>query len=125
MLPNMFTNTKRNLIAGVTAAAVLVSGAAPAMAWGKNEQQFLAGVVTTLAVTQLIANSPKYGNRAPVYQQAPVYQPAPQPRYRYYRPAPQRPVYYEPAPVSIYGTPDWPHVQQLHLERAVSASSRP
>ncbi|MEO8242047.1 MAG: peptidoglycan-binding protein [bacterium] len=99
MLPTMFTNTKRNLIAGVTAAAVLVAGAAPAMAWGKGEQQFLAGIVATLAVTQLIKNSPKYGNPAPVYQ------PAPRPQYRYYRPTHQRPVYYQPAPVSIYGTP--------------------
>lgn len=92
MLPSMFSNAKRNLIAGVTAFAVLVSGTSPALAWGKGEQQFLAGVATTLLLSQLIKNSPRYRQQAV-------------PQQHYYTPRPQRPVYYEPEQVSIYGTP--------------------
>ena len=85
MLPNMFTNAKRTVIAGVTALAVLASGTAPALAWGKNEQNFAKGIAATLLVQALIreANSQKY-------------------RTVYVQPAP---VYYYPAPVSIYSTP--------------------
>jgi len=93
MLPSMLINAKRNLIAGVTAVAVLAAGTSPALAWGKNEQQFLAGVATTLLIGQLIRNSPRYG------------QPAAQPQPQYYAPRPHRPVRYSPQPVSIYGTP--------------------
>jgi hypothetical protein len=89
MLPSMFANTKRNLIAGVTAVAVLAAGTSPALAWGKNEQQFLAGVVSTLVVGAIIRD---------IRQQNAAQQPVPTPRYH-------RPVRYQPAPVSIYGTP--------------------
>ena len=92
MLPSMFANTKRTLIAGVTAIAVLASGVTPALAWGKNEQQFLAGVATTLLLGQMIKNSSR-ANRP---------QTAPQPHYQPYQ---ERPVRYEPQSVSIYGTP--------------------
>ena len=92
MLPSMFANTKRNLIAGVTAFAVLAAGVNPALAWGKPEQQFLAGVATTLLIGQLIKNSPRFGQP----------QAAPQPPYV---PRQHRPVRYNPQPVSIYGTP--------------------
>jgi Putative peptidoglycan binding domain len=89
MLPLMST-TKRNLIAGVTAVAVLAAGTSPALAWGKPEQQFLAGVVSTLVVGAII-NDIKQQHAVP----QPQYQP---PRYRH-------PVRYQPQPVSIYGTP--------------------
>jgi hypothetical protein len=118
MLPLM-SNAKRNLIAGVTAVAVLAAGSSPALAWGKNEQQFLAGVVTTMVVGGLILHQPRYGQPQPQYQ--PQYQPRPQyqPQYQpqpqqyqpqHYQPRPryqheQRPVRYQPAPVSCYGTP--------------------
>jgi hypothetical protein len=85
MLPIMFTNAKRNIIAGVTAFAVLASGAAPAMAWGKNEQQFLKGVAAALLVQSIIRTVDKPAYRPPVQQ--------------------PRPIYYNPAPVSIYQTP--------------------
>ena len=101
MLPSICANVKTKLIAGVTALAVLTAGTAPAQAWGKNEQQFVAGAVTALALGALILNSPKYGQARPVYQ--PQYQQKPQ----YYTPrtSHKRPVRYEPAPVSIYSTP--------------------
>ena len=101
MLPSMFTNTKRNIIAGVTAFAVLAAGTAPALAWGKNEQNFTKGVLATLLVQGIIRSNEKPGYRPPVYyQQPPVYyqQPAP----IYYAPAP---VYQAPPMYSIYGTP--------------------
>ena len=106
MLPSILTNAKTTLIAGVTALAVLTAGTAPAQAWGKPEQQFVAGAATAVLLGALIMNSPKYGNQQPAYHppvyqppvyQPPVYQPRP---YRYHRP-----VRYEPAPVSIYGSP--------------------
>jgi len=93
MLPSMFANAKRNLIAGVTAFAVLASGTTPALAWGKGEQQFLAGVATTLLLGQIIKNSPRY-------RQQPV-----APQQHYYTPRPHRPAYYEPQHTSIYATP--------------------
>jgi hypothetical protein len=81
---------KRNAIAGVTALAVMVGGTTPALAWGKNEQNFLAGIAATLLVQDLLRHAkrqqaPAY--RAPVHR-APVYVP---------------PVRYQP--VSVYATP--------------------
>ena len=92
MLLNMFTNTKRNLIAGVTAVAVLAGGAAPALAWGKGEQNFVAGVAATLLAQALIRDA----NRQPVY--------APR-RPVYYQPQPRPPVYYPPVQPGVYNSP--------------------
>ena len=83
MLPVM-SNIKRNLIAGVAAISVMAAGASPAMAWGKNEQKFLTGVLSVLAVQAVLREV----NRSKVTRQ-PVY---------------QAPVRYEPAPVSIYSS---------------------
>jgi hypothetical protein len=55
------------------------------MAWGKNEQQFLKGVAAALLVQSIIRTIDK-----PTYH-PPVQQPGP--------------IYYNPAPVSIYQTP--------------------
>ena len=84
MLPIM-SNFKRNMIAGVTALSVAAAGASPALAWGRDEQNFLKGVLATVAVGALIQQA----NRAKVTR-APVY---------------QAPVRYEPAPVNVYATP--------------------
>ncbi len=84
MLPSMFANTKRNLIAGVTAFAVLAAGTSPALAWGKGEQQFLAGVVSTILVQQILKDIQR--NQQP----QPTYNP---------------PVRYEPRPINIYRSP--------------------
>lgn len=84
MLPLM-SNAKRNLIAGVTAFAVLAAGTTPALAWGKNEQQFLAGVAATILFQEILRDAKRH--QRPVYQQ-PVY---------------QDPVRYQPT--SVYSTP--------------------
>ena len=84
MLP-VISNIKRNLIAGVAAISIVAAGATPAMAWGKNEQQFLTGVISVLAVQALLREA---NHRAKVTRQ-PVY---------------QAPVRYEPPPVSIYSS---------------------
>jgi len=100
MLPVM-SNAKHNLIAGVTAMAVLATAAQPAMAWGKGEQNFLAGVVTTIIAGQIIRDVNRNGGhrpnppQPPVYHQPPIYQP----------PVYHQPAYYEPQQISIYRTP--------------------
>ncbi len=88
MLLSTISHTKRNLIAGVAALAVVTAGTSPALAWGRNEQQFLAGVLTTIAVGAVInqANKRNQVARQPVYSNT-------------------QPVVYAPAPTSIYSTP--------------------
>lgn len=94
MLPSMFANAKRNLIAGTTAVALLVGATSPALAWGAREQGIATGVLATLLVGGIIldANRPRYAPQ-PIYR-GPVYR---QPVYR-------QPVYYQPQPDSIYNT---------------------
>ncbi|MGQ0563763.1 MAG: peptidoglycan-binding domain-containing protein [Gemmobacter sp.] len=78
MLP-MIAKTRTALIATATAAAIALTAAAPAQAWGKNEQNFLKGVLATVIVGQVIKEvrkgQPRY--QQPVYPQTPVYVPAP------------------------------------------------
>jgi hypothetical protein len=73
MLPTVST-TRIALTGALAAAAIALTPAAPAHAWGKNEQKFLAGVLTTLAVGAIV-------NEARKAQRPPAYQPAPQPVY--------------------------------------------
>lgn len=116
MLPNILntgfvTKAKTHLIAGVTAVAILAAGAMPAEAWGKKEQQFLAGAVTAGLIGALILQSNNRAHAKP--QPQPQYQPRHEPRYQprvipepqYYTPTPRQPTYYQPAQVSIYGSP--------------------
>ncbi len=84
----MLPIAKSKAIAAVAALAVAAGAAAPAQAWGKKEQGFLAGVLTAVIIDELIDNN-RHRRVAPA--------PAPTPR----------PVYVEPAPNygSIYRTP--------------------
>lgn len=93
MLPAVKTNVKRMTLAALASLSIAALPAAPALAWGPNEQNFLKGVVATIAVQALIREAKKHP-RQPVYQQ-PAYQPV------YADPV------YQPAPVhnSIYRTP--------------------
>ena len=77
MLP-MIAKTRTALVATVTAAALALTTAAPAQAWGKNEQNFLKGVLATVIVGQIIKESRKAPRaQPPVYAPTPVYVPAP------------------------------------------------
>lgn len=91
----MFTAAKTTAVAALAALSVAAMSTAPAMAWGKKEQGFLAGVVTAVIVDELIEGN-KARRATPVYP-APVY-PAP------VHPAP---VYADPGHSysSIYSTP--------------------
>ena len=92
------SNLKTKIIAGFVAAAVVAAPAAPALAWGKDEQNFTKGVLATLMAGAVIrdlnhharlneeAQRPTYQPRQPVYYQA------------------QPPVVYQPVQ-SIYQTP--------------------
>ncbi|NJM82087.1 MAG: antifreeze protein [Tabrizicola sp.] len=91
MLLSVF-NAKHSLVAAVAAFSIAAIPAAPAHAWGDKEQGFLAGVVTSVIVGEVIKQKRK------------TYVPPPAPVY--VAPAPP-PVYVQPRPVhsSIYGTP--------------------
>lgn len=96
MLPAFLTSTKKLAFAGLTASMLTTASAAPALAWGDNEQKFLAGVATTLALQYIL--KPSMFGAGHGRQPAPVYVPPP-----------QAPVYFTPAPsyqpTSIYQTP--------------------
>lgn len=94
MLPAVTTRIKRNALIAATALSIAAVPAAPALAWGSNEQNFLKGVAATIAVQALIRESKSSRYREPVYAQ-PVYtQPA-------YEPVYTQPSYHAP----VYGTP--------------------
>ncbi|NGM44997.1 peptidoglycan-binding protein [Rhodobacter sp. SGA-6-6] len=74
MLP--LFNTKA--IATAAALAVAATAAAPAHAWGKKEQGFVAGALTAIIIDELIENN-RHRKAAPTYRE-PVYR-DPGPRY--------------------------------------------
>lgn len=86
---------KNSAIAAVTAFALAVTAAAPAQAWGDNEQNFVKGIGATLLIQGLIREAKRGERNQPVYQE-PVYQ-EPQ----YHHPRPHQPQYQ----TSIYRTP--------------------
>ena len=84
----MLLSLKSTTVAAIAAMSIAASTAAPAHAWGKKEQGFVAGIATAVIIDQIIE-----GNRARKVAPAP----APAPR-----------VYYEEPRVkhgSIYATP--------------------
>ena len=73
----MLPNVTRSLIPATAALSVTAASVAPAHAWAKNEQNFLKGVLATVAVGTIInqvQQRPRVVTRAPAYQQ-PVYSP--------------------------------------------------
>jgi hypothetical protein len=76
MLLSVMT-AKKNLVAALTAAAIAAVPAAPAMAWGEKEQGFVAGVVTTVIIDELLKQNRKAreARRAPevIYVAPPVH----------------------------------------------------
>ena len=106
----MLPNAKNTLLAGLAALTMASTIAAPAQAWGKKEQGFVAGVATAVIVDQLVKNGKHRNNHA-----APRYVQPHQPRYvepRYVEPRYAEPRYVEPRyveprgrAVSVYATP--------------------
>lgn len=104
----MFTaaNTARTTaIVALTALSVATLPAAPALAWGKKEQGFVAGVATAVVVDQLL----RQRRMAPPPRPAPVYTAPTYAAPTYAAPAYPEPVYASPAPVvvptTIHATP--------------------
>ncbi len=101
MLPLM-SNLKTKLIAGTVAMALLATSAAPAMAYGKDEQNMLKGALGVLLLGAIMRDA----NHHKREQQQPVYYP---PVYRgpvYYDDQPRpRPPVYQPPVQSYYNTP--------------------
>jgi len=124
----MLLSVKTRAIAALTALSLVASlPTSPALAFDKNERNFIGGVATAVVVGAIIndINQKQRGRSAPpqyVYQPRPTYQPEPyyQPR-PVYQPQPvyqREPIYqrepvYQPQPVyrpgpsygSIYATP--------------------
>jgi hypothetical protein len=74
----MTITTRLTRTAAAAAAALSLAAApAPALAWGKNEQNFLKGVLTAVAIGAIVQHSRK-AQAAPTYF-APA--PAPKPHY--------------------------------------------
>ncbi len=95
MLPTVsLPALRRTAVAAIAALSLAAVSAAPANAWGKNEQNFVKGVLATVAVGAIIKESRKQ-NRTRAYQPEQRYY-APQPEPRYY--APQHAPVYAPAP---------------------------
>ena len=89
MLPSM----KSKATAATLAAALAAAPVTPALAWGKGEQNFLAGALAAVGVGLLInqANKSHAATRAPTYNPGPVHtQPV------YSQPVSRPPVYQQP-----------------------------
>lgn len=80
---------KSTALAALTAVAIAATPAAPAYAWGDNEQNFVKGIAATILVQGLIReakrpqrNQPVYVQPRPVYQEPQYHQPSYQPQYQ-------------------------------------------
>lgn len=67
MFTDAFTAPRKLALAGITAAFATTMSTPPAAAWGVKEQQFLAGVVTTLVVGSLVISSNQQARHQPSY----------------------------------------------------------
>jgi hypothetical protein len=81
----MLPAVRTALITATTAAAIALAPAAPALAWGKKEQGFVAGVATFWLLNEIAKDNRRRST-------APVPAPAPHPVY-----VPPAPVYASPA----------------------------
>ena len=101
MLPLM-SNLKTKLIAGTVAVALLASSAAPALAYGKDEQNMVKGALAVLLLGAIMRDANHHSRE----RQQPVYNP---PVYRepvYYNDPPRyQPPVYRPPVQSYYNTP--------------------
>ncbi len=78
MLPAVRTNLTAAVTAAALAAALALAAAAPAMAWGKREQGFVAGAATAILLYEIARdNKRRNGARRAAPAPQPVYVPAP------------------------------------------------
>lgn len=98
MLP--LISLKSKAIAVTLMAAMALP--APALAWGKNEQNFTKGVIAAIIAGAIIKDMNRQSHAQPQPQPQPVYQP---PVYQppVYQPPAYQPPVYQPAP-SLYST---------------------
>ncbi|MFZ1467383.1 MAG: peptidoglycan-binding domain-containing protein [Paracoccaceae bacterium] len=68
----MLLSLKSTAIAAATALSIAAIPAAPAHAWGKKEQGFVAGVATAVIIDELI-DGRKYRRAAPAPAPRPIY----------------------------------------------------
>ncbi len=112
----MLPIAKSKAIAAVAALAVVAGAAAPAQAWGKKEQGFVAGALTAIIIDEMIDNN-RHRRAAP----EPVYRdPAPVYRDHEYRDH----VYRDPAPRSRYDAPRYGSVYSTPAAQAFNSYSR-
>ncbi|MDM7933131.1 peptidoglycan-binding domain-containing protein [Tabrizicola sp.] len=72
MLPTVMT-AKSMMIAALAALSIAALPSAPAHAWGKKEQGFVAGVATAIIVDELLKQNRRARAVAPAPAPAPVY----------------------------------------------------
>jgi Putative peptidoglycan binding domain len=91
----MLPAVRNTFIAATAAAAIALTPAAPAHAWGDKEQGFVAGVATFLILNEIAKDAKK--RRAPAYQAPqPIYVPANPPPVYQSSPAKQAFLEYSP-----------------------------
>lgn len=95
------TALTRTMTAAVTALALAAAMPAPAHAWGKNEQNFLKGVLATVAIGAIVNESRKQSQAAPATRYV---APAPRQQQFYQAPAHRAPHHHAPqyAPAPTY-----------------------
>jgi hypothetical protein len=81
MLPAAITSIKRTTVAAITALSLVTIPAAPALAWGEREQDFLKGVAAAVVVGSIIKESRRHRYVQPAPAPQPVYTPPHQPNY--------------------------------------------
>jgi hypothetical protein len=76
MLPYVKQIAPKKMLAAALALAIATIPAAPALAWGRNEQNFLKGVAAALIVQAIIKDA-KHAHATPAPQPTPKPQPQP------------------------------------------------
>ncbi len=92
----MLPQIKSTAIAGLAALSLSLGAAAPAQALGKNERNFLKGVVATVIVGAILNDANKRAVAAPQPRYEPQYEPQYEPRYEPQYTPPRYEPQYEP-----------------------------
>jgi hypothetical protein len=106
MLP-LVSNLKTKLIAGAVAVALLANSAAPAMAWGKDEQNMAKGALAVLLLGAIMRDADHHArvNKQRAQQQPVYHVPYDRDPVDYYEHPRHREPVYQPPQQSYYNTP--------------------